>query len=86
MKRRYLFRLITLFFILALASGQIALGHFRYKLSTEAEALRHERQQLQMELKRLQIEKASLVRPERLREWARKLHMAPPSPSQVVRL
>ncbi len=71
--------------VLALGAGQVWLSHLRIELSGRHQALSEQRERLQMELAGLRLELASLTRPDRLRQAARALGMAPPRPGQVVR-
>ncbi len=67
------------------AAAQVWLSHVRYELSQQTQRLNAEKQALALEVSKLNLEVASLTRPERLREIAqRRLHMAPPRPLQVV--
>ncbi|MDX8389607.1 MAG: cell division protein FtsL [Mariprofundaceae bacterium] len=78
-------QLITLVVIM-LAVAQVALSHARNAMAKEINLLRDEQYKLVTEVNRLQLERTSLTRPERLREIAhQRLGMAPPLASQVLR-
>jgi len=69
-----------------LATAQVWLSHIRYELSLETSRVQKEQNELKREMLQLNLELASLTRPERLRKIAQKeLGMAPPLPMQVVR-
>jgi len=69
-----------------LATGQIWLSHTRYEASLAANETREAQEDLKHEIHQLELELASLTRPERLRKIAQnELGMAPPRPMQVVR-
>jgi len=69
-----------------LAAAQIWLSHVRNELSLETQQLAKQQKIVRQESSRLRLEVASLSRPERLREYAiNTLHMAPPTPMQIVR-
>lgn len=71
---------------IALAGGQVWLSHLRNNLANDIQTVRNEQAQLRQEMQKLQIEMASLTRPERLRSVARdKLGMRPPLPAQVLK-
>jgi cell division protein FtsL len=71
--------------IVVLAAAEVWLAHARYEVSRQTERGLDERQILSADLNRLNLELASITRPDRLRSEAKKLGMAPPSPMQVVR-
>ncbi|MEX2263476.1 MAG: hypothetical protein WD696_16075 [Bryobacteraceae bacterium] len=52
----------------------------------QIQALKHERQQLLDERKRLEVAEASLLRPDRLEELARQQELVNPQPGQVIHL
>jgi len=69
-----------------MAAAQINLAHQRNGLSQQLSLTQNEAQSLRAELNRLNLEMASLTRPERLRALASsQLGMVPPSSGQVVR-
>jgi len=69
-----------------LATAQVWLSHIRYELSLETSRIQKEQSELKSEMHQLNLELASLTRPERLRKIAQtELGMAPPLPMQVVR-
>lgn len=71
--------------LVALAFAQVGLGHARYMLAKELRSTQHELKGVRAEVNHLRLEWASLTRPERLRRLAtQRLHMAPPSPLQVI--
>ncbi len=72
--------------IAIMATGQVWLSHIRYETSLDIAAIQKERDALKGEMNTLNLELASLTRPERLRKIAQsKLGMAAPRPMQVVR-
>jgi len=72
--------------IAILATGQVWLSHMRYETSLATSDAQKERDELKREIHTLNLELASLTRPERLRKIAQsELGMAPPRPMQVVR-
>jgi len=71
--------------VLALAAGDVWLSHARYEVSQMTQRDLELRQDLQAKLSQLNLELASITRPDRLRGAAKTLDMAPPSPMQVVR-
>ena len=72
--------------IAIMATGQVWLSHIRYETSLEIGAIQKERALLKGEMNTLNLELASLTRPERLRKIAQtKLGMAAPRPMQVIR-
>ncbi len=76
-----------LLLLVMLAVGQVWLSHQRYELAKQHQQVVKQLAEDKAELKRLQLEMASLTRPERLREMAAsKLNMHPPGPMQVVHL
>jgi len=69
-----------------LAGALIGLSHLRYELALENQRMTAEKKAIGQESGALRLEVASLIRPERLRQYARDtLGMAPPKPMQVVR-
>ncbi|MDT8375293.1 MAG: cell division protein FtsL [Mariprofundaceae bacterium] len=69
-----------------LATAQVWLSHLRYELSLETSRIQKEQSELKREIHQLNLELASLTRPERLRKIAQTdLGMAPPLPMQVIR-
>jgi len=69
-----------------LATAQVWLSHIRYELSLETSRIQKEQSELKREMHQLNLELASLTRPERLRKIAQtELGMAPPLPMQVIR-
>lgn len=69
-----------------MATAQVWLSHLRYELSLETSRIQKEQSELKREMHQLNLELASLTRPERLRKIAHvDLGMAPPLPMQVVR-
>jgi cell division protein FtsL len=69
-----------------LATTQVWLSHLRYELSLETARIQKEQSELKREMNQLNLELASLTRPERLRKIAQiDLGMAPPLPMQVIR-
>ena len=72
--------------IAILATGQVWLSHIRYETSIEISTVQKESAAIKGEMNTLNLELASLTRPERLRKIAQtKLGMAAPRPMQVVR-
>jgi len=72
--------------IAIMATGQVWLSHIRYETSLETAAMQKERDAVKGEMHTLNLELASLTRPERLRKIAQsKLGMGPPRPMQVLR-
>ncbi len=72
--------------IAIVATGQVWLSHLRYETSLETSAVQKEYDAIKGEIHTLNLELASLTRPERLRKIAQsKLGMAPPRPMQVLR-
>ncbi len=68
-----------------MVAGQISLAHQRNGLSHQISLTQNKFEGLQTELDRMNLEMASLTRPERLRALATsQLGMLPPSPRQVV--
>ncbi|MDX8395196.1 MAG: cell division protein FtsL [Mariprofundaceae bacterium] len=68
-----------------LASSQVWLSHVRYEMNVDIGKLKKEQLLIKQDVQQLNIELASLTRPERLRIHAQnKLGMAPPKPMQVV--
>lgn len=69
-----------------LAASQVWLSHIRYETSLAASQAHKEQEEAKREIHQLNLELASLTRPERLRKIAQsELGMAPPRPMQVVR-
>jgi cell division protein FtsL len=80
------FIILPLTSIAILATTQVWLSHLRYETSLETSAVQKEQRELKREIHKLDLELASLTRPERLRKIAQsELGMAPPRPMQVVR-
>jgi len=79
--------LLLMLSLLGLLAGvQVWLSHARYDISRQSKALQAERSDLNYRINQLQLERASLIRPERLRRIARdQLGMGPPKARQVVR-
>jgi cell division protein FtsL len=71
--------------ILALAAADVWLSHARYEVSQLTQRDMQLRQDLQTRLSQMNLELASITRPDRLRNAAKSLDMAPPSPMQVIR-
>lgn len=70
----------------AMAAGQVWISHLRNNLASDIQQQQQQQAELRQEVQRLQIELASLTRPERLRAMARdKLGMQPPLPAQVIK-
>jgi cell division protein FtsL len=82
---RSAYRLAMVASIVVLAAAEVWLAYARYEVSGQTERGLDERQTLTADLNRLNLELASITRPDRLRSEAKKLGMAPPSPMQVVR-
>ncbi len=79
--------LLPVLLLALLAVGQVWLSHQRYELAKQHQQVVKQLAEDKAEMKRLQLEMASLTRPERLRELAAdKLDMHPPGPMQVVHL
>lgn len=75
---------VTLFCLMAAA--EVWLSHLRYGLSLERTEISGELQAVNTEINRFNLEQASMLRPEKLRQLARKkLGMGPPKPMQVIR-
>lgn len=72
--------------IALLATGQVWVSHMRYETSLDISAVQKESAAVKGEINTLNLELASLTRPERLRKIAQtKLGMAAPRPMQVLR-
>jgi len=72
--------------IAMMATGQVWLSHIRYETSLQTAEVQKARDALKGEIHTLDLELASLTRPERLRKVAQsELGMGPPHPMQVVR-
>lgn len=72
--------------IAILATGQVWLSHMRYETSLETSEAQKAQSEQKREIHKLNLELASLTRPERLRKIAQsELGMAPPRPMQVLR-
>ncbi|MDX8403058.1 MAG: cell division protein FtsL [Mariprofundaceae bacterium] len=72
--------------IAMLATGQVWLSHTRYETSLETSKIQKAQSEQKHEIHKLELELASLTRPERLRKIAQsELGMAPPRPMQVLR-
>jgi len=83
---RRLSTILILGSVAMLATAQVWLSHIRYELSLETSRVQKEQNELKREMHQLNLELASLTRPERLRKIAQtELGMAPPLPIQVVR-
>jgi len=69
-----------------LAAAQVWLSHIRYEVSLANGETHKAQDEIKREIHQLNLELASLTRPERLRKIAQsELGMAPPQPMQVVR-
>ncbi|MDX8410070.1 MAG: cell division protein FtsL [Mariprofundales bacterium] len=84
--RRDLGLLLLMLALLALlASLQVWLSHARYEMSRQSKQLMTQHADLRYRINQLQLERSSLIRPERLRRIAREqLGMAPPRAQQVI--
>ena len=84
--RRDMVPLLMMGLLLALLAGaQVWVSHARYDLSRHSRALMAQLSDLRYRVHQLQLERASLIRPERLRTIARdRLGMVPPKPGQVI--
>jgi len=72
--------------IAIMATGQVWLSHIRYETSLDISSVQKEVTTIKGEMNTLNLELASLTRPERLRKIAQtKLGMAAPRPMQVLR-
>ena len=72
--------------IALLATGQVWVSHMRYETSLDISAVQKEHDAIKGEINTLNLELASLTRPERLRKIAQtKLGMTAPRPMQVLR-
>lgn len=72
--------------IALLATGQVWVSHMRYETSLDISAVQKETSAIKGEINTLNLELASLTRPERLRKIAQtELGMAAPRPMQVLR-
>jgi len=79
--------LVPVIVLSGMAAAQVWLSHERYELARQHQLVVRQLSEQRAEIKRLQLEMASLTRPERLREAAvRRLDMHPPTPAQVVHL
>ena len=85
MRLRPAYGMILIACILALAAADVWLSHARYEVSQLTQRDLKVRQDLEAKLSQLNLELASISRPDRLRSAAKKLDMAPPSPMQVIR-
>ncbi len=71
--------------IALLTAAQIWVSHLRNEIALESQQLHSEEKAIAQSSSKLRLEVASLMRPERLRRYARqKLGMAPPTPMQVI--
>lgn len=70
--------------VVVLAGNQVWLSHLRYEVSLKSQRLLVEQTTIKQQTRALSLEIASLTRPDRLREYARKLGMGPPRPMQVL--
>ncbi|MDX8413169.1 MAG: cell division protein FtsL [Mariprofundales bacterium] len=84
--RRELVSLLLIGLLLALLSGaQVWVSHARYDLSRHSKALMSQLSDMRYRVHQLELERATLIRPERLRRIARDhLGMAPPQSGQVL--
>ena len=72
--------------IALLATGQVWVSHMRYETSLDISAVQKEHDAIEAEINTLNLELASLTRPERLRKIAQsKLGMSAPRPMQVLK-
>lgn len=72
--------------VAVLAGVKIALAHQRLEVASERSTVLSEMHRVRDEVSRMNIELATLMRPDRLRRVAaRRLGMRPPAASQVVR-
>jgi len=86
MAHKALFWFVPAVAVAALASAQVWLSHLRYETSQDTQKLLAEKKDAAAEVTRLNLEVASLTRPERLRQIAgTSLGMQPPHPMQVIR-
>jgi len=77
---------LSLASIAMLAAGQVWLSHLRYETSLETSSIQKLQGEQKHNIHKLNLELASLTRPERLRKIAQsELGMAPPRPMQVIR-
>lgn len=71
--------------VVLLAAAQVWLSHIRYEMSLAGSETHKAQDEIKREIHQLNLELASLTRPERLRKIAQsELGMAPPRPMQVV--
>jgi len=86
MAHKALFWLVPAATVATLASAQVWLSHLRYETSQNTQKLQAEKKDVAAEVTRLNLEVASLTRPERLRQIAgSSFGMQPPHPMQVIR-
>jgi len=85
MKRELLPLLLAGLLLALLAGAQVWVAHARYDLSRHSKQLMTRLSDLRYRVHQLQLERSTLIRPERLRRIARdRLGMVPPQPGQVV--
>ncbi len=68
-----------------LGAGQAWLAHARRATLARAHALAERERALLLRIEKLELERAALLRPHRLRRLAARLGMGPPRPEQVRR-
>ena len=85
LRARPLYALLLVAAIVVLAAADVWLSHARYEVSQMMQRDLAARQDLTAKLNQLNLELASITRPDRLRSAAKSLDMAPPSPMQVIR-
>ncbi|MDQ6965289.1 MAG: cell division protein FtsL [Mariprofundales bacterium] len=84
--RSELLPLLLLGLLLALLAGlQVWVSNARYDLSRHSKVLMSQLSELRYRVHQLELERATLIRPERLRRIARdRLGMVPPQSGQVI--
>jgi len=85
MKREMVPLLLTGLLLAVLSGAQVWVSHARYDLSRHSKVLMTQLSDLRYRVHQLQLERSTLIRPERLRRIARdRLGMVPPQPGQVI--
>jgi len=85
MKRDMVPLLLMGLLLAVLAGAQVWVSHARYDLSRHSKILMTQLSDLRYRVHQLQLERSTLIRPERLRILAReRLGMVPPRAGQVV--